>query len=334
MCSLFLSVPRRLREVPLNPEVGFVPFSTTDSVALELDCFQASPILDARSDARLSRRLSSLPGDLVKSDWEYGLSGVIREYPDRLLPIASFVATDQLLPGGSVETGTRPVIGHRVRRSEPRRPRLIGLRARHASPRSLAELCKVELLLVDLHRSRGEKTTAAVFDVLQRRPTRRPAILLAENASDLVRCSETTLFRGVVLAISSGEPLPRLDVRIVSIAHDRPQHERQFSYALPTENLSDDEIELTAMARAIWRAQWRRLTDDDGSSRIMLRFRESLNALARRSRAAADRFAMTVGLLEASPTITRLGRAERYSQFVGAVESVVREHDGRIAVIV
>lgn len=328
-----ISVPARLREVPLNAEVAFLPFSTTDSIALTYERFTAERVLTSRNSARVARRYHAFPGDLVKSDWEFGLGSLAHEQPHTRLSISSFIAVDQVLQDGSVEFGRRPTIGNRTRRSEPRLPRLLVLRTRNSSQAALEELGRSNLLLVDLAKARGAKTSTMVEEGLNGAKTDVPSILLAQNASDLVRYGETRLFGSIILAISTEAAPARITSQVLPVARDRPQHERQFRYSLPSEHLTGEETELVALARSVWRYQWRRLGGDEAAGPIQLRFREAVNSLRRRSRTSADRFAMTNGLLETSTDITRAGRNERRAALLAAVASLAKQ-SARVAVVV
>lgn len=336
VASLMLCAPARLRRVPLNLELGFAPYTTVDSVALGLERFAIRRIADARNGARVYRfeRRTAYARDLINSDWDYALQRLCREQPDRCLGINSYLAVDCVETDGTVIPGTRPVIGNRVRRGEQRLPRLLGLRARNSSTRSVRRVADTDLLLINLHQGRGVRTAALTHEVLSTRAVSRPTIILAENASELARFMECPLLRAVNLSLGCGPCPSPLNNDFVVIGRERVQHEQEFRFALPVDDLTDEEQNLVHLAFAAWRSRWRGLQSSDHEASALTAFRRTLSELRRTQPSIADRFTLADRIFDRlSPSIECASRA-RLQAVVSLVEEFAETQPHRIALLV
>jgi len=111
------------------------------------------------------------------------------------------------------------------------------------------------------------------------------------------------------------------------------QREEQFRFALPSSSLTDAEAEVSRVAQAFWRAQWRRLSPEDGEPRrVGMTFVEALSGLRRQNSSSADRFSMVARLLAPGDPDVAATSAERFSQLTEAVRRL--QGNGRLLVIV
>jgi hypothetical protein len=322
--SLLLCAPTRLKHVPLNLELGFAPFTTSDSVALSLERFIVKSVIAARDGARVFRRSrgsAARGNDFENSDWDYAARRVAHENPDMRLAVESFIAVDSVAEDGSIRDGTRPALGNRVKRDEPRLPRLLGLRARSASPKSVRRLCFADLLLVNLHRARGPKTSALVEAILDQRAPTQPSVILAENASEVAQFLEAALLRGAQWSLCYGESREASRVSFTVLARDRVEYEQKFRYALPEQLDSEEEQIVARLARRAWRIQWGSVSVEAAESLAVQKLREAINDLRRTRPTAASRFGMTVGLFSELTQEMRRAASER----LRAIQQALRE---------
>ena len=318
---LLLSMPPRLTLPPLNPTVGFFPFTGTDSATLAVERRPVELVERARSRARARRHETGQVkrGDLALSDWEFAARKRSTPQKARSLGLKSYVAVDSVQGDGSILAGVRPVLGSRVRRGEPRLPCLVGLHTRNASEDSVLELSRSDLVLVSLHQCRGPKTHTTALELLDRLGD-GPAIILAENGSEIAPFVGTSAVRGVALTLSS-QPCPTLPIQDLSmVIRDRIQHEQQFRWALPQEDLTEEEQALWRIAVGTWRAQWRRLHSGESLGPVTV-FREALIDLKRRQPSSGDRFALVDRLFSELEPAMRLAAEERRDR----VLNVLRE---------
>ena len=242
---LVLSMPPRLTQPPLNPTIGFFPSTGTDTATLAAERRPIHQVERARGRARARRHSTGKvrEGDLLLSDWEYAARKLNADRKARPLGLRSYVAVDSIQPDGSASAGARPVLGNRIRRGEPRLPCLLGLHTRNASEESVARLGAADVVLVSLHHCRGAKTHRTAFDLLDTLGN-SPAILLAENGSEVPPLAETRGIHGVALTLPS-HPCPQLPSQELSmVLRERVQHEQRFRWALPQDDLTSQEESL------------------------------------------------------------------------------------------
>lgn len=308
-----------------------------DSVALGAERFEIRRVAKARDYARVSRRfgtLTSFAGDFVNSDWDYAIHRLAYDYPERALGINSYIAVDAVLADGEQLPGSRPFIGNKVKRGHPTLPRMVGLRCTQFSSAAVEHVASTELLLVDLHRARGLKTAEMISSVLAARAPQQPAILLVENPGDLTRHIGTALCRSVGLCITSGACPPDCENRVITLNRERIQYEQQFLAALPSEDLTAEELDLSYLARATWRATWRRITDESGAIHLLFRFQDRLSSVRRTSRSSADRFNLIATLLQEAPVLSAKGVVDRREAVRDCVVELLAEGWERVAIVV
>lgn len=335
--TVLLSIPSRLRALPLNMEVGFGPFTTVDSVALSHPRLPAHRVARARNFARVYRRnrpSTSFPRDLINSDWDYALQRLGGNALNLVLGIDSFVSVDSINTSGDIVVGTRPVIGQRAKRDEPRRPRLVGLRPRALTDASVRRLCGSELLLLNLHSAKGPKSSELVRQAMILRTPGAPLVLLAENASELVRFLSAAPFDVPLGAHACAEYPRQVILESRGVGRTRPQWEQEFRFALPKEGLSEREEDLARLARAAWRTQWRSLTMGEPERTPKFRFLTELSRLRRSELSSGDRFALMAQLLSRVENEVAATARERLTAVVSAVKSELSRNAARIQVIV
>ncbi len=334
---MLLSIPSRLPAIPLNLEVGFGPFTTIDSVALSHPRLRAHRVARARNFARVYRRSRpplSFPRDLINSDWDYALQRLGGNTPNLVLGIDSFVSVDSVSSSGDITVGTRPVIGQRAKRDEPRLPRLVGLRPRALTDASVRRVCRSELVLLNLHFAKGPKSSQLVRQVMTQLTLRAPLMLLAENGSELVRFLSSAPFDVPLSAETCSACPPPFILESRGVGRTRPQWEQEFRFALPNEGMSEREEELAGLARAAWRTQWRSLTMGEPERTPRFRFLTELARVRRSEPSSADRFALMAQLLSRVESEVVATARERFAAVVAALKSELSRGSPRIQVIV
>ena len=298
-----LTACTRLDEVPLNPSMGFFPFVPTDSISLHEPRFAPIEVRDFRRQARLRRhaKRTSRPGDLIKPDWEFALAGVATEEPDLLLGSSSYIAVDTILEDGRQILGTRPVLGQRARKREPRTPSLRGLQARRATDASLKTLCEADLLLLNLSAARTRKAAAVMHEVLRRRPPNLPTLIVAETATDLGRFIEEPLLQRTCLSIDGGVGAHAPSIAVTSVGRERAQHEQELLFALDDDDVVESDRRLKALLRTAWRFIWQRVDPTARQTPLLRVINEELESMRRRSETAADRYALALSLVTNAP---------------------------------
>lgn len=332
---LLLSMPGRQRSVPLNPCVGFFPWTGVDNGAFETATLTPERVQAHRRRARTRRAVagSALPGDLGLSDWEYAIQKLDGHHRERRVGISSFMALDSVQTDGELRLGARPLVGNRVRRGEPRLPRCHGLHVSNASSSAVEQLARCDLLLLDLQRSQGRRTESVCLDILDGLNPSKPSIVLAETSADVELLSSSTAVAAIDLSVQARAlRLPSVTVAIV--ARERAQDEQQFRYALPPPPHAEGEEELIRVAEGAWRALWRGI-DAVGALSLVEWFRSEVREVGRRREASAARFNMVSSLFERlEATTIKAVREERRAALVRALETSVELAAGPTTVIV
>lgn len=333
--ALLVRLPQRLRALPLNLTIGVLPYTRLDEVTLSLERFLLSDVAGARNNARVARHTHSRTcrahdGDFVNSDWEYGVRRLASRRVDPRLGINSFVAVDTISELGQLRLGSRPFLGQHAKKGEPRLPRILGLRARDGSQESIARVCDVDLLLINLHNARSQRTGPLVTEVLQARRPDQPTILLAENASELVRLLDLASSSGPLLGLPCTEAQPGPPHVTSIVSRERVQLEQEFDYSLPHGELSEAERELVSLARASWRSQWRTVGGIPSQWSPKSRFTERLLRVRQAAPASADRFRMVTSVLDRLSDRADMIASERLRVLLDAVGKT----SGRTLIIV
>ncbi len=276
----------------------------------------------------------SFPRDLINSDWDYALQRLGGNTPNLVLGIDSFVSVDSISSNGDITVGTRPVIGQRAKRDEPRLPRLVGLRPRALTDASVRRVCRSELVLLNLHLAKGPKSSQLVRQVMTQLTLRAPLILLAENGSELVRFLSAAPFDVPLSAQTCSACPPPFILESRGVGRTRPQWEQEFRFALPSEGMSEREEELAGLARAAWRTQWRSLTMGEPERTPRFRFLTELSRVRTSEPSSADRFALMAQLLNRVESEVVATARERFGAVVAAIRSELSRASSRIQVIV
>lgn len=332
VATLLARDPVRLAGVPLNVSIGLVPLTWIDEGAFSHHSVRIRRVADARNRARVKRSLdgTAFPGDLVNSDWDYAARTVGREAPSTAVGIGSCIALDSVDEEGTVRKASRPVLGHRVIRGCPRLPRVLGLRTRCFTEEAVETVLECDVLIVDLTKSRGTKTSRMIANVLEHLPERVPTLLVAETPSEVTR------YRGIqsvdrlanAVALSPAFNRPTMLVRAVNQV--RAQHEQDFRFAIPTDVTGSAEA-LLSLGRAAWRSGWRGLVGYDGPNSPLARFESGLGELRRQDGPTAAQFSLLEKVLQGAirdqaasaderlAAVLQVGRELR----LGSVRSVV-----------
>lgn len=99
---LLLTMPGRLRSVPLNPRVGFFPWTGVDNGAFETGTLTPERVQFRRRRTRTQRGRAgkALAGDLCLSDWEYAVRKLDERQRERRIGVTSFMPLDSIQPDG------------------------------------------------------------------------------------------------------------------------------------------------------------------------------------------------------------------------------------------
>lgn len=334
VARLLLSMPHRLSAPPLNWTLGLFPLSGAAHGALREPILPPRTVLASRSRARIRRSTAgnAQPGDLIRSDWEYALAKLDDQHGGTLVGLESVVPIDSVQADGSVRLGPRPLVGHRVRRGEPRLPRIVGLHGRHATAEAIRELTDADLLVVDLHRARGVRTSVACGEILGELDTGLPTIVLAENALELHQLSRNPCVKSVSLSIEMTQ-CPSAPVVTWVVGRERAQLEQELRFALPPPPYVGAEENLVHLAAAAWRAIWRN-TDVDQVPALLSWFRKDLDECRHHSLSSASRFNAVASLLERVTRGSSEAVRERAEASMLALESVVESGAGRVTAVV
>lgn len=332
---LLLAMPGRLRSVPLNPCVGFFPWTGVDNGAFETATLTPEWVQAHRRRARIRRAGAgkALPGDLGLSDWEYAIQKLDGLHRERRVGVSSFMPLDSVQADGELRLGARPLLGNRARRGELRLPRYHGLHVSNASSSAVEQLTRCDLLLLDLQRSQGRRTESVCLDILDGLNSNTPSIVLAETSADVEVLSSSAAVAAIDLSVQA-RALRLPSVTVAVVARERAQHEQQFRYALPPPPHAEGEEELIRIAEGAWRALWRGI-DAVGALSLVEWFRSELREVGRRREGSAARFNLISSLFERLESTTiKAVREERSAALVRALETSVELAAGPTTVIV
>src|SRR5688500_6822362 len=144
---LLLTLIHRLKRLPLNPILACAPFSRLDDVALERTVCVAR-VVKSRQLARVGRWQAGCqqPKDLEQCDWEIAAQVLSAANASTRLGLTSFVGVDRINRMGSLDRGSRPVLG-RYAKNGARLPQLCVLTVRSRSEAAIAALSRGTLTL-------------------------------------------------------------------------------------------------------------------------------------------------------------------------------------------
>lgn len=247
---LHLRWPGEIKNLPLTPYFGIMPFQGTDWDLSAESIYSVSESQLARQSARISRASSKglLTGDLRHPDWEQ-VAGRFRGS----LPAQSYISFDRLSPKGDIKRGSRRVIGKRVPRGELR-PTILIPAELSLGKLAYEELRKCDAVIINVQNVRGRRTARFLALAIEALRGTVPLFVLAASPADLAfvcfNVRPNTSDRIVVLT----DHVLSIAARAFPVGQDRVSAERELSFSL--EGIGERSEELATLAVLGRRAWW------------------------------------------------------------------------------
>lgn len=277
--------------LPLTFRMGIAPFLKAHEALASSPLYKVKDVICAREEARRARgeKHSFLPEDFSITDWERGCNNHFEELKNRLLPGASFLRIDEVLPDGSINKGNRFLLGKLASRQLPC-PTLLTPAKSGISRYSARVFAGLDLMLVNLQGLRGRRVINSVRNVLHARGFDRASLIIASSPSDLLAMGVDIFPQSVPISLI-GAPPKIGEAVVLQVGQDRPIAERGFEFAIEElRGRSDLTDYLVDLAKSAWWAAKQSVNDEGDFEPEVRHF---VNALDKASSNNAD----DVGLL-------------------------------------
>ncbi|MCI0559417.1 MAG: hypothetical protein MN733_13055, partial [Nitrososphaera sp.] len=280
--QMHLVCPGVIPELGLHTEFAVTPWYSSHFDEFAELSYRGDNVCSIRRQARADRkqRGSDQPRDFILADWE----DAIARNPDlqsALLPPTAFIPIDVVGMNGHIRRGSRPLIGHYIRRSlDTIRPHIVVPVSNRASRELADKIATADILLLDLQELRGTKILEAIRLIITLRETTLPTLVILNTPSTLL-----TLGREILLdacAVQIAGPCPEPAHVIVSIVNsERIQEERQFQYLIGELKGRDPVLDrVIAAATSAWWVLNQSIGQCDSNEPALRRFERALEILA------------------------------------------------------